>query len=262
MRTKNPGCPVKEQLEAAARKHNELLTVVIGAGRIFLEEHARQTFRPVALAPFPHPQNAVLKPLLQRPVGETDAWLATQWHVLYPPRIAPIADLALMVGRLWHERRATEPAEEITVPELEPIEEPAPAFAEADAYGRSRPDARWQCLMRPADAAAAVRLLLLAMTPGVTPAKSAEYGDLLQRYTSDAAFRDLAKAVARGAELQICGESARHGLMLISHPGGFFAPTLDSFRCNMSFRERVALRAAPFHPRGLHLPERGEPQRG
>jgi hypothetical protein len=113
-----------------------------------------------------------------------------------------------------------------------------------------------------ADAAAAVRLLLLAMTPGVTPAKSAEYGDLLQRYTSDAAFRDLAKAVARGAELQICGESARHGLMLISHPGGFFAPTLDSFRCNMSFRERVALRAAPFHPRGLHLPERGEPQRG
>jgi hypothetical protein len=137
------------KFEAAARKHNELLTVVIGAGRIFLEEHARQTFRPVALAPFPHPQNAVLKPLLQRPVGETDAWLATQWHVLYPPCIAPIADLALMVGRLWHERRATEPAEEITVPELEPIEEPAPAFAEADAYGRSRPDVRWQCLMRP-----------------------------------------------------------------------------------------------------------------
>jgi hypothetical protein len=92
----------------------------------------------------------------------------------------------------------------------------------------------------PSEAAAAVRLLLLAMTPGATPAKNAEYGDLLQRYTSDAVFRDLAKAVARGAELQICGESARHGLMLISHPGGFFAPTLDSFRRNMSFRERVA----------------------
>jgi hypothetical protein len=90
------------------------------------------------------------------------------------------------------------------------------------------------------EASAAVRLLLLAMTAGVTPAKNAEYGDLLQRYTSDAIFRDLAKAIAHGAELQICGESARHGLMLISHPGGFFAPTLDSFRRNMSFRERVA----------------------
>jgi hypothetical protein len=136
----------------------------------------------------------------------------TKGAIQYPPRIAPIADLALMVGRLWHERRATEPAKEITVPELEPIEEPAPAFAEAvearaesaldalppsarfsewltkievadadarrlavllagqwfeggeediavaadarqlaeaDAYGRSRPHARWQCLMRP-----------------------------------------------------------------------------------------------------------------
>lgn len=91
-----------------------------------------------------------------------------------------------------------------------------------------------------AEAAAAVRLLLLAISPGVTPAKSAEYGDLLQRYTSDATFRDLVKAVARGAELQICGESARHGLMLISQPGGFFAPTLDSFRRGMKFRERVA----------------------
>jgi hypothetical protein len=91
-----------------------------------------------------------------------------------------------------------------------------------------------------ADAAAAVRLLLLAMTPGVSPAKNAEYGDLLQRYTSDATFRDLVKAVTRGAELQICGESTRHGLMLISQPSGFFAPTLDSFRRGMKFRERVA----------------------
>lgn len=121
---------VKEQLETAARKHNELLTLVIGAGRIFLDEHARQSFRPVALAPFPHPQNAVLKPLLLRPVGETDAWLTTSWHLLYPPRIAPIADLALVVGRLWQERRATEAVQEILAPELEQIEEPAPAFAE------------------------------------------------------------------------------------------------------------------------------------
>jgi cell division septum initiation protein DivIVA len=122
---------VKEQLEAVARKHNELLTLVIGAGRTFLDEHARQSFRPMALAPFPDPQNAVLKPLLQRPVGETDVWLSVSWHLLFPPRIAPIADLALVVGRLWQERRVTESASEITAPELEAMEEPAPAFAEA-----------------------------------------------------------------------------------------------------------------------------------
>lgn len=92
----------------------------------------------------------------------------------------------------------------------------------------------------PAEAAAAVRLLLLAMTSGVTPAKNVEYGDLLLRYSSDAGFRDLVKAVAHGMELQICGESSRHGLMLISHQNGFFAPTLESFRRAMSFRERVA----------------------
>lgn len=121
---------VKEQLEAAARKHNELLTLIIGANRTFLDEHARQSFRPVALTPFPHPQNAVLKPLLQRPVGETDAWITENWHFLYPPRIAPIADLALVVGRLWQERRITETAAEIEVPELEAMDEPAPAFGD------------------------------------------------------------------------------------------------------------------------------------
>jgi hypothetical protein len=134
---------VKEQLEAAARKHNELLTIVIGAGRIFLDEHARQSFRPVALAPYPHPQNAVLKPLLQRPVGETDAWLTAHWHVLYPPRIAPIADLSLMVGRLWQERRATELAQEIALPDLEPMDEPAPPFADEV---KARTDAAFDAL--------------------------------------------------------------------------------------------------------------------
>ena len=134
---------VKEQLEAAARKHNELMTMVIGAGRIFLDEHARQSFRPLALMPYPHPQNAVLKPLLQRPLGETDAWVTANWHVLYPPRTTPIADLSLMVGRLWQERRATDLAEEIALPDLEPVEEPAPPFADEV---KARTDAAFDAL--------------------------------------------------------------------------------------------------------------------
>ena len=91
----------------------------------------------------------------------------------------------------------------------------------------------------PSQAAAAARLLLLAMTPRVTPANNAEYGELLQRYAGDASFRELVKAVARGMELQIYSDSTVHGLMLVSQPDGFFTPTLESFRRKMSFRERV-----------------------
>lgn len=162
---------VKEQLEATARKHNELLTLVIGAGRTFLDEHARQSFRPMALTSFPHPQNAVLKPLLQRPVGESDVWLVADWHVLYPPRTAPIADLALMVGRLWQERRVTELTEEIALPDLEPIEEPAPPFAD-EVKARTElaldalpPNARlsdWLAKIEPAESDARQLAVLLA----------------------------------------------------------------------------------------------------
>lgn len=92
----------------------------------------------------------------------------------------------------------------------------------------------------PSQAAGAVRLLLLAMTPRVTPANNSEYGELLQRYASDITFRDLVKVVARSMEVQIYNDSTVNGLMLVSQPEGFFAPTLDSFRRRMTFRERVA----------------------
>lgn len=162
---------VKEQLEAAAHKHNELLTIVIGAGRIFLDEHARQSFRPAALAPYPHPQDAVLKPLLQRPVGETDSWLTKSWHLLHPPQVAPAADLSLMVGRLWQERRVTEPAQEISLPDLEPIDEPAMPFADdvkarADAAFDALPSGSrlsdWLAKLESTDADARQLALLLS----------------------------------------------------------------------------------------------------
>ena len=119
---------VKEQLEIAARKHNELLTLVMSSNRIFLDEHARQSFHPIALTPFPNPQTAVLKPLLQRPAGETDAWLVANWHLLHPPAIEPLPDFSQMVAKLWQERRATETVQPIVAPELENIEDPVPPF--------------------------------------------------------------------------------------------------------------------------------------
>ena len=119
---------VKEQLEIAARKHNELLTLVMSSNRVFLDEHARQSFHPVALVPFPNPQTAVLRPLLQRPAGETDGWLVANWHLLHPPAIEPLPDFSQMIAKLWQERRATETVQPIVPPELENIEDPVPPF--------------------------------------------------------------------------------------------------------------------------------------
>ena len=119
---------VKEQLEVAARKHNELLTLVIGSNKVFLDEHARQSFHSITWAQFPNPQSAVLKPLLHRPSGETDAWLLANWHLLHPPAILPLPDFSQMVSKLWQERRAPDTVPPITAPELENIEDPPPAF--------------------------------------------------------------------------------------------------------------------------------------
>ncbi|HEY5706186.1 MAG TPA: hypothetical protein VIS96_11495 [Terrimicrobiaceae bacterium] len=86
----------------------------------------------------------------------------------------------------------------------------------------------------------ATRLLLLAMTPRVTPANNTEYGELLTRFSTDPDFKEITRAIARGMGVHIYTELIQHGLMLVPHEGGFFAPTLDSFRRGMRFRERVA----------------------
>jgi hypothetical protein len=89
-------------------------------------------------------------------------------------------------------------------------------------------------------AESATRLLLLAMTPRVTPANNSEYGEFLTRFSTDPDFKEITRAIARGMGVQIYTDLIQHGLMLVPHEGGFFAPTLDSFRRSMRFRERVA----------------------
>jgi len=89
-------------------------------------------------------------------------------------------------------------------------------------------------------AEAATRLLLLAMTPRITPANNTEYGEMLTRFSTDPDFKEFTRAVARGMGVQIYTDVVQHGLMLVPVEGGFFAPRLDSFRRGMRFRERVA----------------------
>lgn len=54
---------VVNQLDRANRQHNALLNLVLGANPRFMDEHARQRFRPATLNPFPNPLSAVLRPL-------------------------------------------------------------------------------------------------------------------------------------------------------------------------------------------------------
>lgn len=88
-------------------------------------------------------------------------------------------------------------------------------------------------------AEAATRLLLLAMTPRITPSNNTEYGELLTRFSTDPDFKEFTHAIARGMGVQIYTHVIQHGLMLVPQEDGFFAPRLDSFRRNMRFRDRV-----------------------
>lgn len=85
----------------------------------------------------------------------------------------------------------------------------------------------------------ATRLLLLAMTPRVSPANNTEYGELLTKFSTDPDFKEFTRAIARGMGVQIYTEVIQHGLLLVPQEGGFFAPKLDTFRRSMRFRDRV-----------------------
>ena len=123
---------VREQLEVASRVHNDLFNVVLGANHRFMEEHARQRFRPVALNPFPNPQSAVLRPLLRFTLGEADAWLKATWFLLHPPRLKPLPDFALMTKALLQPRHKTEPAGEVVADtEFDETHESEPAFPDS-----------------------------------------------------------------------------------------------------------------------------------
>ena len=122
---------VVNQLDATGRQQNALLNLVLGANPRFMDEHARQRFRPATLNPFPNPLSAVLRPLLRLTLGETDEWTRRQWFLLHPVRPRALPDFALMTRLLLRPRREVEPSGEVAVEtELEEGRAPEPAFAD------------------------------------------------------------------------------------------------------------------------------------
>ena len=121
---------VKEQLDAASRQHNGLLNLVLSANRRFMDEHARQGFRPVSLNPFPNPQTAAVRPLLRLGMGEANQWLTRHWFLLHPPQLRSLPDFSLMTKVLLQRKRVFEPAGEVvSETEMEDTGDTEPAFA-------------------------------------------------------------------------------------------------------------------------------------
>jgi len=123
---------IVEQLDSASRQHNGLLNLVLGANRRFMDEHARQHFRPVALNPFPNPQTAIVRPLLRLTLAEIDDWMQTHWSLLHPPCYRALLDYRLMSRVLLQPaRELTRLGEVVIEAELEEGRDPEPAFSDS-----------------------------------------------------------------------------------------------------------------------------------
>jgi len=123
---------IVEQLDGASRQHNALLNLVLGANRRFMDEHARQHFRPVTLNAFPNPQSAILRPLLRFTLTEIDDWTQRHWFVLHPPAYRPLLDFRLMAKTLLQPAREfTESGEVVVETDLEEGHDSEPAFSDA-----------------------------------------------------------------------------------------------------------------------------------
>jgi hypothetical protein len=120
---------IVDQLDRASRQHNALLNLVLGANRRFMDEHARQHFRPATLNPFPNPQSAVLRPLLRFGLGKLDEWMHHNWFLLHPPRYRPMLDFALMTRTLLQPAHEVGRSGEVVIDtELEEGRDTEPAF--------------------------------------------------------------------------------------------------------------------------------------
>ncbi len=122
---------VIEQLDGASTHHNALLNLILGANRRFMDEHARQRFRPATLNPFPNPQSAILRPLLRQSLGSFDDWLKESWYLLHPPEAYPLADFSLTARLLMRPKRDVESSGEVVEgEELEEGRDVEPPFSE------------------------------------------------------------------------------------------------------------------------------------
>ncbi len=88
------------------------------------------------------------------------------------------------------------------------------------------------------DAADAARLIALGMRPKLLPARDLIYSDLVRRYLEDAAFAELATAIADGLGLVVLACAPQTGLVLAATEQSPFAMKIDEYARRTAFRER------------------------
>lgn len=86
----------------------------------------------------------------------------------------------------------------------------------------------------------AARLVRIALNPRETPARNSEYQQLLARFHTDPEFRDVARQIARGLDLQIYELAREFGLAIVNVGSGPYAPKAEDFRRGMKPAERIA----------------------
>ncbi len=88
------------------------------------------------------------------------------------------------------------------------------------------------------EAGAAAQLVALGLQPRLRPAADGAYLDLVTRYRSDAAFRDVVDHVADGLGLTVLDADAS-GVVLAPRTDSPFALRLGDYRANLSVNERL-----------------------
>ncbi len=80
------------------------------------------------------------------------------------------------------------------------------------------------------DVWAAAELVAFGLRTGARPTDGNAYGQLLERYRTNTAFRDAVDTVAGGLGLVVLGAPARTGLVLSTQPGSVFALRMADLR--------------------------------
>lgn len=93
--------------------------------------------------------------------------------------------------------------------------------------------------LQTADAGAAAQLLSYGLQPRLRPASTPQYGELVERYLADVAFRDLVEHIAEGLGVVVLDVGGTSGIALAAAPGSPFELRLTDYRANLSADDRL-----------------------
>lgn len=124
---------LETRIHECQQRHLLLHRTVMSANRSYLEEQARQAFRPRGLATLPDMEAQVLSSALCLPATTVDQLSGELIQSFSPPAPQPVCDLDALVEILLSPRRAGDDLErELPLPDPEQIADETPRFSPED----------------------------------------------------------------------------------------------------------------------------------